>query len=284
MTLLEQSTYFADHSELSDPKKYQSLFEGLPKDVGQLSRIIQGLMIHDYFGPHLYGVPSPSFHLASRQTLPISKRICAILSDNNQPISSARKPSERAVGTCRDFALMLCAMLRQHSIPARVRCGFAMYFHPPSYEDHWVCEYWKTDCQRWAIADAQLDETHQTYLSVDFDTTDVPQGQFFFPYRAWHMCRSSTANPANFGHGDDTGAWFIQVNLARDLLSLFKHEVSIWDTWRDSQEENRALDNQTELHCDQIAAISETVSRGLDPRDQCSSPIVASLSIPPWQR
>ena len=62
-----------------------------------------------------------------------------------------------------------------HAVPARVRCGFAAYFSQGTYEDHWVCEYWKPEEERWAQADSQLDERHRTALSVDFDIADLPE-------------------------------------------------------------------------------------------------------------
>jgi len=175
MTTQEASAYYALHGEFTDPAEHRALFEGLPMDVAELCRIIQGVLIHDFWGLHLYGPPPSKFHLASRETLPVLQRVNAILAAHSEPISSARPPFERSVGTCRDFALMLCAMLRQHAVPARVRCGFAKYLNPPSFEDHWICEYWKNDGKRWAIADAQLDEPHQVGLSIEFDATDMPK-------------------------------------------------------------------------------------------------------------
>lgn len=70
---------------------------------------------------------------------------------NDSPLTLARPLEERLVGNCRNFSTMLCAMLRYRGVPARARRGFGTYFEPNQYMDHWVCEYWKADEQRWVM-------------------------------------------------------------------------------------------------------------------------------------
>lgn len=272
--------YYVTHGELTDPGERRAEFENLPTDVAALCRIVQGVLIHDYYGHHLYGPPPADYVVLSRDTLPVSQRLSAILASESGPISRARPPFERSTGTCRDFALLLCSMLRHRSVPARVRCGFAAYFSPGSYEDHWICEYWKADEQRWARADCQLDDPHQTTLSIDFDITDVPREQFVSPWQAWRMCESDTADPTLFGHGANAGRWFLQVNLVRDLLSLHKREVSPWDSWRDAPKQSRIVNKKIALHCVQATSAMDTT------QDASSIPSLGTeepfLSQPPW--
>ena len=270
-------TNFACHSEFTAVGEHRAWFETLPSDVAGLCSIIQGLLIHDHSGLHLYGAPPDSFHRASRETLPVSRRIDQILAAHGEPIIQARQPFERTVGTCRDFSLMLCAMLRQHGVAARVRCGFAKYFDPPSYEDHWICEYWKANERRWAMADAQLDEPHKSHLSIDFDTTDIPDDHFIYSWRAWRRCQSKPSDAALFGHGDHTGEWFVRVNLARDLLALGKREISPWDTWR----EDRGRDRGIVQHYDRMAVLAEAAT-GLGALEITDGRLQDYLSTPPW--
>ena len=274
-------SYYAVHGEFTEVNEHRTLFGTLPMDVAGLCRTIQGLLIHDYFGLHLYGDSPPSFHLASRETVPVCRRISDILAGHGEPNLDARLPFARTVGTCRDFSLMLCAMLRQHAIPARVRCGFARYFDPPSYEDHWICEYWKAGDQRWAMADAQLDDPHRAHLSIEFDTTDLPADQFVPSWRAWRRCRADSDHAALFGHGDHSGEWFVRVNLARDWLSLCKREVSAWDTWRDAGEQHRQSDGGAAAQCDRLAALCEAAI-GLAPPGLADARLDTYLSAPPW--
>lgn len=282
MTTQEPPAYYANHGDLTDPKDHRALLDGLPLEVAGLCHTIQGLLIHDYYGLHLYGPPPPGHDHSARATLPIAQRLAALPAASDRPVWTARPPFERSVGTCRDFSLMLCAMLRHRSVPARVRCGFARYFDPPRYEDHWICEYWKPRDRRWAVADAQLDAAHQRHLAIGFDITDVPNDQFIFAWQAWRRCRSGSADAAHFGHGADTGEWFLRVNLARDLLSLGKRETSAWDRWRDAQDQDRTLDHAAVLQGDRTAALAQT-AQGLAPPDLSADEIQRFLSLPPWQ-
>ena len=123
MQFAEPLSDYAKHGNLTVPGKYQTLLRSLPLDVSELCRIVQGVLIHDSAGGRFYGRPPDRFHLASRETLPVAERIDAILTACGDPISVPRQPFERSVGTCRDFALMLCGMLREHGVQARVRCA-----------------------------------------------------------------------------------------------------------------------------------------------------------------
>jgi transglutaminase-like putative cysteine protease len=58
------------------------------------------------------------------------------------------------VGFCYHFALLHCALLRATGAPARIRCGFAGYFEPQRWIDHWVVEYWNGD--GWLLTDPQI--------------------------------------------------------------------------------------------------------------------------------
>ncbi len=47
---------------------------------------------------------------------------------------------------------------------------------PGKYEDHWVCEYWNPDEERFVRVDAQIDDVQQGALEIDFDRLDLPLG------------------------------------------------------------------------------------------------------------
>jgi hypothetical protein len=120
-------------------------------NVGALTRIVQGLLIHsDWLGD--YAVDPSRMGPVSRPTLPMAERLDHILAKDGSALEALRSPQNRSVGTCRDFALMLCAFLRVKGAPARVRCGFAAYFNA-DWEDHWICEYWDQVAQIWRIGD-----------------------------------------------------------------------------------------------------------------------------------
>ena len=143
---------------------------------------------------------------------------------------TVERPLERRlVGNCRDFSVMLCAMLRHQGVPARARCGFGTYFLPNHYEDHWVCEYWSASEKRWLMVDPQLDSLQREVLGIDFDTCDMPAGRFVTGGEAWRRCRRGEADPESFGILDMKGLWFVCGDLLRDFLALYKVEILLLD-------------------------------------------------------
>lgn len=150
---------------------------------------------------------------------------------HDRPVTEARPLDKRLVGNCRDFSVLLCAMLRHQGIPARARCGFGVYFTPGRYEDHWVCEHWSESLARWVRVDSQLDALQREALNIRFEPLDMPPEPFVTGGLAWRMCRAAQANPDHFGIFDMHGLWFVQDNLIRDLLALNKIEILPWDPW-----------------------------------------------------
>lgn len=252
-----------EHSPMSDPGGFVSILTRLPPDIDAINRTIQGLLIHsDWLTA--YGVDEKSFGAVSRQTLPVAKRLDAILGQDARPLDIPRLPDRRAVGTCRDFALLLCSILRSKGTPARVRCGFACYFHD-DWEDHWVCEYWDRTAGVWRLSDPQMDELIATKCNVSFDPTDVPRRSFATAGAAWLDCRSGRSDPNRFGHGQTTGLWFLKVNVVRDHYAINNREVSAWDDWRAAPEPARAVDDREISLLDTLAMSPELRLAGLAP-------------------
>jgi hypothetical protein len=272
--------FYAAHGELSDPGKHAQCIDRLPGDVAAMAGVVRGLLLHDYYGGELYGQAPVEFVAQSRTTLPVEERLTAVLGRDSAPLDTTRAPFERSVGTCRDFALLLCAMLRQHGTPSRVRCGFADYFGGPGWEDHWVTEYWLAHDNRWALADAQLDDAHRRHLGIEFDVVDIPRARFRLAWQAWRACRAG-ADPSHYGHGEATGLWFVEVNLARDLNALSKRETSPWDSWRNAKPADRLFDEARLAQGDHWAALGEHV----DERDfpGAGDLALACRTPPPWK-
>lgn len=165
----------------------------------------------------------------------------------------ARPPERRVVGTCRDFALMFCAMARHHGMVARVRCGFADYLDPPRLEDHWICEYRMAEGSGWKRADPQIDAAHAAHLKIGFDPVAIPVGAFLTGCEAWQAMRRREMAAEDFGHGSARGAWFLRVNLVRDLLCLQGRLVSDWDRWREIASGEALEQALSDDQCDRLA-------------------------------
>ena len=252
---------FTLHSEMTAPGRHAAAIRTLPGDVASLLATVQGLFVHgDALA--IYGLEQAACDAAWRGTLPVEERLDAMSETCRQSPFSPRPVSNRAVVTCRDYAVMLCALLREKAIPARVRCGFAGYLSPGRHEDHWICEYWNPADRRWARADAQLDDRHRAQLSIDFDPADLPEGAFLTAKTAWQLVRLGHVDASVFGHGQAVGEWFLRVNLVRDCLALLGTERSPWDTWRQAPTESRQLDEPGRRICDDIANAIERLEQG----------------------
>lgn len=243
------------HSAMSDTGRHDAVVAELPSDIGTLNGVVQGIIIHtDWLSA--YGVDDAQFDRVSRDTLPVAERLTLALEYDPRAFIVRRPPARRTVGTCRDFALMLCGFLRSKKISARVRCGFANYFGD-GWEDHWVCEYWDPQTQIWRLSDAQLDEVLREKCKVAFDPADLPRGSFMTAGQAWMACRSHECDSDSFGHGEVKGLWFAKVNTVRDHYAVNNREISAWDGWRAAPASKRAVSVSDCAWLDGIAARPE---------------------------
>ena len=240
---------------MSDPARHAAAFADLPSDIGVLNSTIQGVLIHSGWLT-AYGLSEARLNAASRVTLPIADRIDGIFQMDARPLQIPRPPDKRAVGTCRDFALVLCSMLRGQGVPSRVRCGFAAYFHS-GWEDHWVCEYWHEQAQEWRLSDAQIDGVQKDRCGIGFDPGDVPREAFLTAGQAWLDYRGARSDPNRFGQGDVTGAWYMKVNVVRDHYVVNGRETSAWDGWRAAAAAKRAVGEHEVALLDDLAARPE---------------------------
>jgi len=215
------------HSRLTNPGRHATQFTALGSDPETVVGTIQGLLIH---GSALtqYGVADTTPF--SRETLCVEARLASVLARHDAPFTTTRAPNERSLGTCRDYALLVCAAMRSHGQPARLRCGFAAYLGDAPWDDYWICELWAAD--RWRRLDAQLDPVLRVALGVEFDPLNVPAQMFMTATEAWRGCRAGAFDPSGFGHGDVRGIGFVCLNLMRDHLAMQDRFSDGLDGWR----------------------------------------------------
>jgi hypothetical protein len=223
-------TYFAQYGTMTDPGPYTHLYNDLPSDIPSLVKVVQGLMVHVFWGER-YGLNHSEERKAEVQLRTMERRLEGTLELDPRPLTTARPNEQKIVGNCRDFSVTLASMLQSKGIPARPRCGFGTYFERGLYIDHWVCEYWNEVEQRWVLVDAQLDETQSSVLQISFNTLDVPRDRFIVGGAAWKMCRSEQADPGTFGIFDMNGMDFVKGDFIRDIAALNKVELLPWDCW-----------------------------------------------------
>lgn len=170
------------------------------------------------------GLPEARF--SENQVRPAARLLEILAGLDPAPVELARPPERRVVGTCRHFAVLACALLRERGVPARVRCGFATYFRPGRGLDHWIVEYARDG--RWVRLDPEL---------LGGSVVDTPQdlrpGMFLSGGEAWTAHREGRIDASTFGvYGTENwGPAEIRGNAVKDLAALNKVEMLPWDEW-----------------------------------------------------
>jgi hypothetical protein len=249
--------FYARPSAMTDAGRHTPLFGALPRDVAELSSIVQGLVMHEHIASE-YGVALTDEQRSTVHIRPVERMLERLIAADERPLSQARPAGERLVGNCRQFTVLVVSMLRAKGVPARARCGFGGYFVSGSFEDHWVVEYWSDAEARWVLVDVQLDELQQRLFRPDFDPRDVPRDRFLAAGDAWQRCRAGAADPAKFGLSfvNEGGLWWIAGNLVRDVAALNKVEMLPWDDWGAMPGPDEALDDNRLALFDRVAALT----------------------------
>ncbi len=223
--------------------------------VTELVQAVQGNLLHIFWAKR-YGIELSDQKKAEVNIRSAAEMLRRIHAHDPVPLITPRAPEDRLVGNCRDFSVLLVALLQHMGVPARARCGFGTYFLEGKYEDHWVAEYWNLAEERWIQVDAQLDAFQQEQLGTDFDPLDTPHDRFLTGGRAWRLAREEGVDPELFGIFDLRGYWFMRGNLVRDVAALSQVPLLPWDGWGIILHEDADLSADDWALLDRIAALS----------------------------
>ncbi len=255
--------FYARPGRITDPHEYAALFDGLPTNIPALCKVVQGLLIHVFLAEEM-GARLSEERKQELNLRMVAKQLARIQEFDPRPLTEPRPIDQRLVCNCRDFSVMLTAMLRHQGVPARARCGFATYFKGNSYEDHWVCEYWNAAQGRWVMVDPQLDEFQRGLFHIKFDTWDMPRGKFIPGGLAWQMCRVGDADPNRFGILTLRGLWFVRGDLVRDFAALNKMELLPWDGWGIMGQPHEEIAEKDNMRLDEVAGLTLADNRSFD--------------------
>ena len=137
---MDDTRYYAFQSRWSEPAEFAPLLAPLSAGAPAVVEAVAGLVLH----PVLVARRGVTPHAGSgddAESRTVRELLRRVLARDGRPLAAARAPERRFIGTCRDYALLVCSVLRHQGIPARLRVGFADYFVPGFHEDHWLCEY-----------------------------------------------------------------------------------------------------------------------------------------------
>lgn len=213
----ETLEYYKEHSVITTPGRYADQYDTLPETIPQLCQVVQGLLLHE-FHTNRYGVNLPEERKKESRLREVEKILQRAMELAEKPLIQLRKPENRVISNCRDYAVLMCSFLRDKGIPARVRVGFAAYFDSYLHQGHWICEYWDHENDKWVQVDAQLDDIQKRHYEIDFDTLNVPSGKFLYAGEEYELVHKNS---------DDFS--FEKRSLIQDLAALNKIEAELWD-------------------------------------------------------
>src|SRR5262245_44144381 len=111
--------FYSCPAAMTSGGEYAALFEALPGDVTALAHVAQGLLLHEHLATHAYGVTLLDERRSEVHIRPVAQMLARLLSQDDQPLSTARPVEARLIGNCRHFSVLMAAMLRAKGVPAR---------------------------------------------------------------------------------------------------------------------------------------------------------------------
>lgn len=228
--MMPHQRVFAQHSALSDPGVALPDFADAPDDLTDLTVYCRNLIFHPFFLERA-GITPRQESGTDAQSRSVPRLAARLAQRQPGPFGRPRAARDRFIGTCRDFSLLLVALLRQRDVSARVRVGLATYFTQGWWEDHWVAEVWTGE--GWTLVDVQLGPEICDEMHIDLDPLNVPRDRFLTAGPAWQALRRGLIPGDRIGVPvlNISGSWFIVGSLQRDLAALNRVELLPWDYW-----------------------------------------------------
>ena len=212
---------YARHTPVTSPGPHAALLRALPDDPHDLVPLLQNVLVHhsrvDGFAA---GTGRPDDGTEVRPVRALLDRIDAL---DDRPWDAPRPDGHRLVVDCRSIAVVMCAVLREHGVPARVRFGFAGYLAPTHWQSHVICEH--ADAIR-GTADGGWTRT-----DPDLGRHRVGVAEFVDAGQAWAAAPADVDLP-RYGYGPALrGRWAVRWELTRDLAALTGFEPLTSDVW-----------------------------------------------------
>jgi len=210
--------FYKLYSSLTDPGEYVYLYENLPDSLPELCSLIKSQFIHPNAELAEYRKQIPEERWNELIKYPTVKSILeGLLYYDSRGIVNDRKPEDKLVLGCREYAILLASVLKHRDIPARVRTGHAPYLIPGFHASHTICEVWNEKEKRWMIVDPATG-------MVDFN-----RDEFDFSYDTWFQLQKKEIDPGIYGNpGQYTGMVSIVGKVCPDLASLLGNEYTIY--------------------------------------------------------
>ena len=240
--------FYLPQSQSTDPGELAWMYQNLPSDNNSLCKLIKKQFIHPIeVGPYRDVIPEERY-FEDTVYQSVREMLKGLLQYDSGGLTEERQPENRLVVACLHHSLLFASILRERSVPVRIRFGFAPYIGRRVGKDvnisHVVCEVWNDAQSRWMYVDP---DRHM----VDFDSDEFITGA-----EAWGQMRAHDLDITKF-----RSAFFEEERSVLDMLRLdffygLREEVMYWgDSGAPeipkftelSRTERRALDRISQL-------------------------------------
>lgn len=210
--------FYKKYSSYTDPGEYAWLYKNLPDSLPELCSLIKSQFIHPFSELPQYRdqIPEERWNewLSSYPT--VQSIMKGLLTYDSRGFVNDRKPEDRLVLGCREYAILLASVLKYRGIPARIRVGHAPYLEAGLHLSHAICEVWNETESRWMLVDPGLN-------MIDFN-----RDQFDFSNEVWLKMQKGEIDPNLYiAPPNITGLVSILGKISLDLSSLLGAEFTV---------------------------------------------------------
>ena len=243
--------FYCQFSSYTDPGEYAYLYKKLPDSLPELCHLIKSQFIHPIAELPQYGEQIPKERWNETEKYATVKSILeGLVSYDPRGFVNDRKPKDRLVLGCREYAVLLASILKYRGIPARVRYGHAAYLIPDFHTNHVICDIWNAKKKSWMLVDPGL------------DMIDVSREKFEVGCDSWLKMQKKEIDPNTYGIPGHSGLASIASVVCLDMASILGTEYTIYQyapLAGDAEENNNQLSTEQTGILDRICELMKSL-------------------------
>lgn len=234
---------------------FYDYFKSLPDDLEELRKLIRNNIIHrvDLFKAFLTNDETITKHYPWYRNrcdddilLTAPAMMAELFRQDKRGLINDRKVEDMIVVTCRYVSVLTASILKAKGYSVRVRSGFAPWIRKTEACDHWICQYYNNDEERWVDYD------------VDEEIHDDPSKKLIMAAEAWLDVRAGKKECNYFVHGSCIkGLPMLARSVFFDFHALMNDEISylFFPTYIDTNEEFFNLSTEELKEIDDLATL-----------------------------
>ncbi|MBN2087114.1 SUMF1/EgtB/PvdO family nonheme iron enzyme [Candidatus Peregrinibacteria bacterium] len=209
--------FYRQYSVYTDPGEYEYLYKNLPDSLSELCQLVRSQFLHIVaeYPSYKHKMPSDRCYDINKYTS-VKSILEGLQHYDSTGLTLNRKPEDRLVLGCQNYALLFASILKYQGVPVRVRYGHATYLIPDFHTSHVICEVWNKSEKRWMLVDPNLN-------MVDFNAN-----KFDISNEVWLQMQKSEIDPNQYGFpGKYAGQGSIVGKIFADLASILGTEYPL---------------------------------------------------------